>query len=64
MGSIHGGTKRKVLPDTVKLELTVRSYTDEVHQQLLEGISRTAEAEAYSCGLSEDLQPENTYGEY
>jgi hippurate hydrolase len=30
VGSIHGGSKSNVIPDRVKLELTVRSYSDEV----------------------------------
>jgi len=64
VGSIHGGTKRNVIPDAVKLELTVRSYSDEVRQQLLEGISRIAKAEALGYGLPDNLLPEITYGEY
>ncbi|MEM7015555.1 MAG: amidohydrolase, partial [Verrucomicrobiota bacterium] len=38
VGSIHGGSKHNIIPDEVKLQLTVRSYTDEVRQQLLDGI--------------------------
>ncbi|MGB0582556.1 MAG: M20 metallopeptidase family protein, partial [Limisphaerales bacterium] len=38
VGSIHGGTRHNIIPDEVKLQLTVRSYTDEVRKQLLEGI--------------------------
>lgn len=64
VGSIHGGTKRNIIPDTVKLELTVRSYSEEVRQQLLEGISRIAKAEALGYGLPDNLLPEITYGEY
>ena len=38
VGSIHGGTRHNIIPDEVKLQLTVRSYTDEVRKQLLDGI--------------------------
>lgn len=38
VGSIHGGTKHNIIPDQVKLELTTRSYTDEVRNQILEAI--------------------------
>lgn len=38
VGSIHGGTRHNIIPDEVKLQLTVRSYTDEVRRQLLDGI--------------------------
>ncbi|MBV1930632.1 MAG: amidohydrolase [Porticoccaceae bacterium] len=62
VGSIHGGTKRNIIPDSVKLELTVRSYTDETRQQLLTGIARTAEAAARGYGLADDLLPVVTNG--
>ena len=38
VGSIHGGTRHNIIPDEVKLQLTVRSYTDEVRAKLLDGI--------------------------
>ena len=50
VGSIHGGSKHNVIPDTVTLQLTVRSYTDEVRTLLLRGIERTARAEAAAAG--------------
>ncbi|MGK2285164.1 amidohydrolase [Pedomonas sp. V897] len=57
VGSIHGGTKHNIIPDTVKLQLTVRSYTDEVREQLLSGIRRIAEGQAASFGLPQELWP-------
>ncbi len=50
VGSIHGGTKHNIIGDTCKLQLTVRSYTDEVREKLLSGIRRKAEAAAASSG--------------
>ena len=50
VGSIHGGTKHNIIPDEVKMQLTVRSYTDPVRQHLLESIERTAKAEAEAAG--------------
>ncbi|MCP5538963.1 MAG: amidohydrolase [Akkermansiaceae bacterium] len=38
VGSIHGGTKHNIIPDEVKLQLTVRSYSDAVRRRLLDGI--------------------------
>ena len=35
VGSIHGGTKHNVIPNEVKLQLTLRSYTDEVRNELV-----------------------------
>ena len=46
VGTFHAGTKRNVIPDEAKLELTVRSYKPEVQKQLLEAIARIAKAEA------------------
>ena len=46
VGSIHGGTKHNIIPDEVRLQLTVRSYKDEVRKRLLAGIERIAKAEA------------------
>jgi amidohydrolase len=46
VGSIHGGTKHNIIPDEVKLQLTVRSYKPEVQKQLLAAIERIAKAEA------------------
>jgi amidohydrolase len=46
VGSIHGGTKHNIIPDEVKLQITVRTYNPAVRKQLLEGIARIAKAEA------------------
>ena len=50
VGSIHGGTKSNIVPDEVKLQITVRSYKDEVQKHLLAGIARIARAEAAAAG--------------
>ena len=49
VGSIHGGTKHNIIPDEVHLQLTVRSYKDEVRKHLLAAIERIADAEAASA---------------
>jgi amidohydrolase len=46
VGTFHGGTKRNIIADEAKLELTVRSYKPEVQKQLLAAIERIAKAEA------------------
>ncbi|QDT32922.1 amidohydrolase [Thalassoglobus polymorphus] len=46
VGSIHSGTKHNIISDECKLQLTVRSYSSEVRQQLLEAIERKAKAVA------------------
>jgi amidohydrolase len=50
VGSIHGGTRANVIPDEVRMQLTVRSYKPEVRKHLLSAISRIADAEATAAG--------------
>ena len=50
IGSIHGGTQANVIPDEVKLELNLRTYTDEVQKRVLASIARIIKAEAVSAG--------------
>ena len=50
IGSIHGGTQANVIPDEVKLELNVRTYTDEVQKRVMAAITRIAKAEAQASG--------------
>jgi hippurate hydrolase len=57
VGSVHGGTKHNIIPDEVKLQLTVRSYSPEVRQALLAGIERVARGEAAAMGMPADRMP-------
>jgi hippurate hydrolase len=57
VGSIHGGTKHNIIPDEVKLQLTVRSYTDQVRQQTLDAIKRITRGLALAAGVPEDRMP-------
>jgi amidohydrolase len=43
VGSIHGGTKHNIIPNEVKLQLTLRTFSEAVRQQLLAGIRRRVE---------------------
>lgn len=46
VGSIHGGTKHNIIPNEVKLQLTVRTTTTAVRDQVLKAIDRIAKATA------------------
>lgn len=63
VGSIHGGAKHNVISDRVDLQLTVRSYSDEVREALLAGIERIAVSQARTLGFPEDKLPEVTVRE-
>ncbi|AGC46860.1 M20 (carboxypeptidase Ss1) subfamily protein [Myxococcus stipitatus DSM 14675] len=52
VGSIQGGTKHNIIPDEVRLQLTVRSYKPEVRKALLAGIERIVKAEALVSGAT------------
>ncbi|WP_417477905.1 M20 metallopeptidase family protein [Maricaulis sp.] len=58
VGAIHAGTKHNIISDGAHLQLTVRSYTDEVREHLLTGIERVAHAQAASYGLTPEEYPE------
>ena len=58
VGSIHGGTKGNVIPDKVVLELTLRSYSDEVRAHTIAAIKRIIRGEGIAAGLPEDKLPE------
>jgi hippurate hydrolase len=50
VGSFHAGSKHNIIPDEARLQITVRSFRDEVHQRLLSAIVRIANAEALAAG--------------
>lgn len=60
VGAIHAGTKGNIIPDRAELKLTVRSYSDEVRQTLLDGVERIAVNQARTLGFPEDKLPEVT----
>jgi amidohydrolase len=53
VGLIQGGTKHNIIGDKCELQLTVRSYTPEVREHLLEAIRRKALAAAASSNAPE-----------
>ncbi|HXT57128.1 MAG TPA: amidohydrolase [Pirellulales bacterium] len=53
VGSIHAGTKHNVIGDECDLQLTVRSYSEDVRKKLLKAIRRKAAATAASSGAPE-----------
>ncbi len=57
VGSIHGGTKHNIIPDEVKLQVTVRCYAESVREKILAAIRRIAEGEARAAGMPEDRLP-------
>ncbi len=57
VGSIHGGSKHNIIPDQVVLQLTTRSYSDEVRRTILAAIEREARGVALAAGVPDDRAP-------
>jgi hippurate hydrolase len=57
VGSIHGGTKHNIIPDEVKMQLTVRTYKSEVRDRVLAAIDRIAKGCAMAAGIPADRAP-------
>jgi hippurate hydrolase len=57
IGSVHGGSKRNVIPESVELKLTVRGYREEVVAAAEAALQRHARGLALAAGLSETELP-------
>jgi hippurate hydrolase len=61
IGSIQGGTQANIIPDQVKLSLSVRTFKPEVRKRVLASIAREAKGEAIAAGAPKeplvDVQP-------
>ncbi len=57
VGSIHGGTRYNIIPDEVNLQLTVRTYKEEVRKRILASIERIVKGVAMTAGIPEDRAP-------
>ncbi|MGA2017654.1 MAG: amidohydrolase [Opitutaceae bacterium] len=57
VGTIHGGTRSNIIPDEVKLQLTLRSYSGDVRAHLVAAIRRICRGEAIAAGIPEELMP-------
>jgi amidohydrolase len=57
VGSIHGGTKHNIIPDEVKMQLTVRTYKPDVRERVLAAIDRIAKGIAATGGVPADRAP-------
>jgi amidohydrolase len=57
VGSIHGGTKHNIIPDEVKMQLSVRTYKSEVRDRVLKAIDEIARGIASAGGVPADRAP-------
>jgi len=57
VGAINGGAKHNIIGEEVKLQLTVRSYSDETRDKLLASIKRISKNMGRVAGLPDDKLP-------
>jgi len=57
VGSIHGGTKHNIIPDEVKMQLTVRTYKSDVRERVLAAINQIAKGCATAAGFPLERAP-------
>lgn len=57
VGTIHGGLKRNIIPDEVKLELNLRAYREDVREHIIQSIARISRAAALGAGMPEERLP-------
>ena len=58
VGSIHGGTKHNIIADQVNLQITLRTFKNDVRYMIHKRIREIARGIAISAGLPESLFPE------
>ena len=51
VGSIHGRARENIIPDEVKMQLTVRTYKEEVRRRKIASIGRMAKNIALAAGI-------------
>ena len=57
VGSIHGGTKHNIIPDEVKMQLTVRTYKADTRERVLAAIDQIAKGCAMAAGIPSERAP-------
>jgi hippurate hydrolase len=57
VGSIHGGTKHNIIPDEVKMQLTVRTYKADTRERVLAAIDKIAKGCAMAAGIPDERAP-------
>ncbi len=57
VGTIHGGLKRNIISEEVKMGLTLRTYSDKVRDQIIAAVRKTAEGVAIAYNIPADRMP-------
>jgi amidohydrolase len=61
VGTINGGSRANVVPETVSMSGTIRTYDENVREQVVSGLRLTAEKIAESAGAKADVRITKMY---
>ena len=61
IGSIHGGVRSNIIPDSVEMVGTIRTYDEEMRSDIHQRIKTTAEMIAKSAGASAEVKIDKMY---
>jgi amidohydrolase len=64
VGRIIGGTKRNIIPDEVRMEISMRSFDDTQRLAMIEAVKRIADGVAIAAGVPADRMPVVTIPNY
>ncbi|MGY2744851.1 M20 metallopeptidase family protein [Arthrobacter sp. UYCu723] len=61
VGVLHAGTKRNVIPETARIEATIRTFSEESRQKMMESVPRLLKGIAAAHGLEVDVDYQQEY---
>lgn len=61
VGVLHAGTKRNVIPETARIEATIRTFSDESRQRMMDSVPRLLKGIAAAHGLDVDVDYQQEY---
>jgi hippurate hydrolase len=62
VGEFHGGTKSNIIPDSARLSVNIRTYSDEIQARVVAAIERIVRAEADAAGCETPPRIAVAYG--
>ncbi|MFJ5695221.1 M20 family metallopeptidase [Arthrobacter sp. NPDC093125] len=61
VGVLHAGTKRNVIPETARIEATIRTFSEESRQKMSDSVPRLLKGIAAAHGLEVDVDYQQEY---
>jgi amidohydrolase len=61
VGVLHAGTKRNVIPETARIEATIRTFSEENRQRMMDAVPRLLKGIAAAHGLAVDVDYQQEY---